>query len=264
MRIQELFQKPLSRSINGVVKADQRPWRFSELESTLDVASNTLHYHLDALVDVGLIENRKRTEPTSSGLHSYYRATSLGEGILEGVHRSWGAVPTGPRRTAYDSDIRRAAGEHMPNGWDWRILKAMIHQESGFSSEARSSRGALGLGQIMPATGRGMGYNSSDLLNAETNLAAAAEYLREQWDRWKGVPDKPSEWQRTRFALAAYNAGPYRVKRILRGLDSKEWKKLRSRLPSETQHYVSRIMDELYPAYCRVHFGYAVGVFPPR
>jgi DNA-binding transcriptional ArsR family regulator len=55
----------------------------TELVDALDVESNTLHYHLDALVDVGLVENRKRKEPTSEGLYSYYRATSLGEGILE-------------------------------------------------------------------------------------------------------------------------------------------------------------------------------------
>ncbi|MFC5133782.1 MULTISPECIES: winged helix-turn-helix domain-containing protein [Haloferacaceae] len=55
----------------------------AELRATLDIESNTLHYHLDELVDVGLVENRKRTEPSSNGLYSYYRATSLGEGILE-------------------------------------------------------------------------------------------------------------------------------------------------------------------------------------
>ena len=54
-----------------------------ELQTALDIESNTLHYHLDSLVDVGLVENRKRKEPTSDGLYSYYRATSLGEGILE-------------------------------------------------------------------------------------------------------------------------------------------------------------------------------------
>lgn len=55
----------------------------SELAGALDVESNTLHYHLDTLVEAGLVENRKRKEPTSDGLYSYYRATSLGEGILE-------------------------------------------------------------------------------------------------------------------------------------------------------------------------------------
>ena len=59
------------------------PHSATELRAALDVESNTLHYHLDALVDVGLVENRKRKEPSSDGLYSYYRATSLGEGILE-------------------------------------------------------------------------------------------------------------------------------------------------------------------------------------
>ena len=54
-----------------------------ELQTALDIESNTLHYHLDVLVDVGLVENRKRKEPSSDGLYSYYRATSLGEGILK-------------------------------------------------------------------------------------------------------------------------------------------------------------------------------------
>jgi ArsR family transcriptional regulator len=54
-----------------------------ELQVALDLESNTLHYHLDTLVDIGLVENRKRKEPTSDGLYSYYRATSLGEGILD-------------------------------------------------------------------------------------------------------------------------------------------------------------------------------------
>jgi ArsR family transcriptional regulator, arsenate/arsenite/antimonite-responsive transcriptional repressor len=69
----------------------------SELRERLDVQSNVLHYHLDELVDVGLVENRKRKEPDTDGLYSYYRATSLGEGILKhGVRellaREWDAL----------------------------------------------------------------------------------------------------------------------------------------------------------------------------
>lgn len=54
-----------------------------ELHIELDVKSNTLHYHLDQLVRIGLVENRKRKEPDREGLYSYYRTTSLGEGILD-------------------------------------------------------------------------------------------------------------------------------------------------------------------------------------
>jgi len=68
-----------------------------ELRAVLDVESTTLHCHLASLVDVGLVENRKRKEPTSDGLSSYYRATSLGKGILdhgvrELMREEWGLL----------------------------------------------------------------------------------------------------------------------------------------------------------------------------
>jgi len=58
------------------------PQSAAQLRDALDAESNTLHYHLDRLVEVGLVENRKRNDPDEQGLYSYYRATSLGEGIL--------------------------------------------------------------------------------------------------------------------------------------------------------------------------------------
>jgi DNA-binding transcriptional ArsR family regulator len=54
----------------------------SELAGALDVPSNRLHYHLDELVDVGLVHNRKRKERGESGLYSYYEATALGEAVM--------------------------------------------------------------------------------------------------------------------------------------------------------------------------------------
>jgi DNA-binding transcriptional ArsR family regulator len=55
----------------------------SELNEVIPIDDSTLHYHLKELVDVGLIERRKRTERTSEGLYTYYRATILAETILE-------------------------------------------------------------------------------------------------------------------------------------------------------------------------------------
>ena len=69
------------RALNALI--EDGPQSASELRDRLEVRSNALHYHLDELVDVGLVENRKRKDPDSDGLYSYYRATSLGEGILE-------------------------------------------------------------------------------------------------------------------------------------------------------------------------------------
>ncbi|SET97876.1 winged helix-turn-helix domain-containing protein [Natrinema hispanicum] len=57
-----------------------------ELEEAINVDDSTLHYHLNKLVDVGLIEKRQRTERGQDGLYTYYRATVFGEVTLsEGV-----------------------------------------------------------------------------------------------------------------------------------------------------------------------------------
>jgi ArsR family transcriptional regulator len=57
-----------------------------ELEETMEIDDSTLHYHLNELVDVGLIEKRKRTERGQDGLYTYYRATVFGKvTITEGV-----------------------------------------------------------------------------------------------------------------------------------------------------------------------------------
>jgi len=54
----------------------------SDLAESLDVPSNRLHYHLDALQDVGLVQNRKREERGANGVYSYYVATELAETLL--------------------------------------------------------------------------------------------------------------------------------------------------------------------------------------
>jgi DNA-binding transcriptional ArsR family regulator len=53
-----------------------------ELEGALDIDDSTLHYHLNKLVDVGLVEKRQRTERGQDGLYTYYRATVFGRVTL--------------------------------------------------------------------------------------------------------------------------------------------------------------------------------------
>jgi ArsR family transcriptional regulator, arsenate/arsenite/antimonite-responsive transcriptional repressor len=57
-----------------------------ELEEAIDIDDSTLHYHLNKLVDVGLVEKRQRTERGQDGLYTYYQATVFGDVTLtEGV-----------------------------------------------------------------------------------------------------------------------------------------------------------------------------------
>lgn len=58
----------------------------TELVGAMAVDDSTLHYHLNKLGDVGLIEKRQRTERDQDGLYTYYRATVFGEVALsEGI-----------------------------------------------------------------------------------------------------------------------------------------------------------------------------------
>src|SRR5690606_29202702 len=57
-----------------------------ELEEAMQIDDSTLHYHLNKLLDVSLVEKRQRTERGQDGLYTYYRATIFGEVTLtEGV-----------------------------------------------------------------------------------------------------------------------------------------------------------------------------------
>ena len=57
-----------------------------ELEAAIDIDDSTLHYHLNRLVDVGLVEKRQRTDRGRDGLYTYYRPTVFGDVTLtEGV-----------------------------------------------------------------------------------------------------------------------------------------------------------------------------------
>ncbi len=99
---------------------------------------------------------------------------------------------TGSYRGPFLDVARRAATRHSVPA---DLFLRLVQQESGWNPNARSSKGALGLAQLMPDTARALGVNP---LNPDQNLDGGARYLREQYETF-------GTW---RLALAAYNAGP--------------------------------------------------------
>jgi soluble lytic murein transglycosylase-like protein len=102
----------------------------------------------------------------------------------------------------------------------------LARQESGIrhyrsdGSVIRSSAGALGVMQLMPATAAELGVDPYD---EDQNIEGGIRYLRKMYQIF-------GNWN---HAVAAYNAGPGRVQKVLRGEQS---------LPAETVTYVSAIL----------------------
>lgn len=104
-------------------------------------------------------------------------------------------------------------------GVDPALVLAVIQQESRFNPKARSSEGALGLMQVMPATARGMGLKDAQkLLIPEVNIRYGVQFIKDLWNEF-GSKDlsrlSAGDINRTDVlnTIAAYNAGPGNVKK---------------------------------------------------
>ncbi len=151
-----------------------------------------------------------------------------------------GAVPPEARSAYYPlAEADRIEEAARAAGVPASLLFGLIRQESVFAGSAKSRSGALGLMQVMPSTGRLLyrkenGKGRPDLNDAAANLRLGARYLRQLLDAFPGD---------TAAALAAYNAGPGRVR---------AWKKASGLAPEdeflesipfpETRNYVKRVL----------------------
>ncbi|MGQ1911142.1 transporter substrate-binding domain-containing protein [Marinifilum sp. RC60d5] len=87
--------------------------------------------------------------------------------------------------------------------WDWRLLSALVYQESHFDPKARSWVGAFGLMQLMPETA--YRYDVDTLSPARDNVDAGVKYLKYLSGRLDKTLDDKTD--RLQFLLASYNVG---------------------------------------------------------
>jgi membrane-bound lytic murein transglycosylase MltF len=140
-------------------------------------------------------------------------------------------------------------------GMDYLLMAAQGYQESGLDHSRRSQVGAVGVMQVMPATGAEL--KVGDIKQLEPNIHAGIKYMRFMVDQY--YANEPMDrLNKGLFAFASYNAGPARIRQLRakaaqRGLDPNKWFNnveivASESIGRETVQYVSNIY-KYYLAY---------------
>lgn len=200
-----------------------------ELESLDGMAEKRAHCGLEAKVLAGLGRRRDSIRSLACAF------PALGKSYQS-------SVPDDAQRLYYPLDFgeviaHRARERDLPPN----LVFAMIRQESAFDISAKSRAGARGLMQMMPATGRelagrlGLRYSTDRLSDPDYNIRLGTLYIRQVLDMFDGNVE---------LALAGYNGGPYRIKRLWRQAGSNpELDRFVEGLSlEETKTYVKRIV----------------------
>ncbi len=139
-------------------------------------------------------------------------------------------------------------------GYDWRLIAAMIYQESHFNPKAKSFTGVKGLMQVTQNTAKEMGIDNR--LDPAQSVHAGVKYFSKQFNRLDEIKDR---WNRILIALASYNVGYGHVKdaqKLARqkGLNPNKWASLKRTLP----------LLRIPQYYKQTKYGYARGTEPVR
>ena len=131
---------------------------------------------------------------------------------------------------------------------DWLLMTAQGYQESHLDQNKKSKVGAIGVMQIMPATGKEL--KVGDIEQVNNNINGGIKYIRHLIDQYYSK-EQMTDLNKVLFAFAAYNAGPTRIQQLRveagkRGLNPNVWfdnveRIAAERIGSETVQYVSNI-----------------------
>jgi membrane-bound lytic murein transglycosylase F len=149
----------------------------------------------------------------------------------------------------YDAIVKSAASQA---NWDWRLLAALIFQESKFRLYQESWAGAYGLMQFMPSVGPSYGvYPDSP---PDVQIHGGMRKLRDDFKQWKSIPDSI---QRVKFTIATYNAGIGHV------LDAQRLTKKNGKDPlvwdDNVEEYIKRLSQPKYYHDPSCYYGYMRG-----
>lgn len=136
---------------------------------------------------------------------------------------------------------------------DEYLVYSIIRSESNYKEDAVSNKGAMGLMQIMPDTGKWVAqkleiknFTSQDLLDSEKNIMIGVWYFKYLLDKFDG---------KLSLAVAAYNAGPTNVTKWLEQEEySNDGETLHNIPFEETRKYEQKVMNT-YTMYKKIYLG---------
>jgi len=175
-------------------------------------------------------ENAALLEVLNEFVARHKQGTVVGNVLLKRYHRSsqWisnPAVPLDQERLRPLVKIFKKYGEGDRHAIGWIGLAAVAFQESRFDPTLKSRAGAVGLMQIRPETAAEVGVVGID--DPDKNVQAAARYFDLLAETYFNEPELDRH-ERAAFVLAAYNAGPSRIRRLrseakANNLDPNRW-----------------------------------------
>ena len=150
--------------------------------------------HLTQDINMWLIDFQKSREYKRI-YRKYFRSSRIEEMLLS----EYFTLKSG-KISEYDELLKEKS---KIVGWDWRLLSALVYQESNFNPKARSWVGAFGLMQLMPETA--YRYDVDTLSSARDNVDAGVKYLKYLEGKLDKTLDDKTD--RLQFLLASYNVG---------------------------------------------------------
>ena len=182
-----------------------------------------LTVHQDVAVRTGgtlAIAIRKRSPQLSAALNKFMGNYGLGTAFGNQIERKY-LVNTAYAKSATSEAERqkfltlvqffRKYSEQY--NVDYLLMAAQGYQESRLDQNAKSAVGAIGIMQVMPATGREL--NVGDIRQIEANIHAGVKYMRVTADTFF-KNDPMDKLNKALFTFASYNAGPGRIRQLRR------------------------------------------------
>lgn len=138
--------------------------------------------------------------------------------------------------------------------WDWKLIAAMVYQESRFNPSARSWAGAFGIMQLMPGTAKRFGVNVNS--SVPTQVKAGVALIQWLDDRLDDLVEDPVE--RKKFILASYNIGFGHVQDAIKlaqkyGKNPQIWE-------DNVEYFLLKKSEKKYYTDKVVKYGYARGI----